>query len=254
MIVGHVTFFNFGFAPLVALLLLSGAQAITSGQRTIAMLFGGLASLAGTSIIYGGGGVFLPQIAVTILLLVIVCGGFSHRATVSLGFFGAVAVVTLLMAGPKLEAMLAVTANLPRDFYPLPGFKPLDLVVVMAQSLFWVPDPAYLDSLLVNRSFSLPWVSWDNSASPIWALVVLGGMVQDIGQAKQNNRCIQVLRSWLGPEQCFSHSSGFPLAINVYHPDWNDILKATPIIGSSSNLVRWLAVYLPLLCLLAGWS
>ena len=185
MIVGHVTFFNFGFAPLVALLLLSGAQAMTSGQRTIAMLFGGLASLAGTSIIYGGGGVFLPQIAVTILLLVIVCGGFSHRATVSLGFFGAVAVVTLLMAGPKLEAMLAVTANLPRDFYPLPGFKPLDLVVVMAQSLFWVPDPAYLDSLWVNRSFSLPWVSWDNSASPIWALVVLGGMVSGYQQATQ---------------------------------------------------------------------
>ena len=255
MIVGHVTFFNFGFAPLVALLLLSGAQAITSGQRTIAVLFGGLASLAGTSIIYGGGGVFLPQIAVTILLLVIVCGGFSHRATVSLGFFGAVAVVTLLMAGPKLEAMLAVTGNLPRDFYPLPGFKPLDLVVVMAQSLFWVPDAAYLDSLLVNRLFSLPWVSWDNSASPIWALVVLGGMVS--GYRAGNARITDVFRLFdhgLVQNSVLAILLVFPLAINVYHPDWNDLLKAIPIIGSSSNLVRWLAVYLPLLCLIAGWS
>ncbi|MGC6519119.1 MAG: hypothetical protein ACON37_03725 [Candidatus Puniceispirillaceae bacterium] len=255
MIVGHVTFFNFGLAPLVALLLLAGAQAMASGRRTNAMLFGGLASLAGTSIIYGGGGVILPQIAMTILLLVMVCGGFSHRATVSLGFFGAVAVATLLMAGPKLEAMLAVTGNLPRDFYPLPGFKPLDLIIVLAQSLFWVPDAGYLDSLLVNRLFTLPWVSWDNSASPIWALVVIGGMISGYRAGKA--RLTDVFRLFdrgLAQNGVLAILLVFPLAINVYHPDWNDLLKAVPIIGSSSNLVRWLVIYLPLLCLGAGWS
>jgi hypothetical protein len=40
-----------------------------------------------------------------------------------------------------------------------------------------------------------------------------------------------------------------PLAINIYTPDWNAFLKQIPVIKSSSNLLRWFLVYIPLLIL-----
>jgi hypothetical protein len=35
-----------------------------------------------------------------------------------------------------------------------------------------------------------------------------------------------------------------PVALNTYEPGWNRLLKATPFIGNSSNLLRWFALYI----------
>jgi len=43
-----------------------------------------------------------------------------------------------------------------------------------------------------------------------------------------------------------------PLALNFYTPEWNAFLKQVPLIKSSSNLLRWFLVYIPVTILAAA--
>ena len=147
MMVGHLTFFS-GFGPVIAMFVLYGVQAYASSHRARSAVFGGAASLL--SIIYGGGGVMIPQIAAMVGLLLLVCGGFATRWHVWFRFFGFVSVATLLMSAPKLEAMLALTGNL----QPIrcPGLESQTSLVGSADIL-WIPNADLLNNVLARRSF-----------------------------------------------------------------------------------------------------
>ena len=43
-----------------------------------------------------------------------------------------------------------------------------------------------------------------------------------------------------------------PLALNYYTPEWNKLLKQTPIIKNSVVLVRWYVIYIPLVVVIAA--
>jgi hypothetical protein len=45
-----------------------------------------------------------------------------------------------------------------------------------------------------------------------------------------------------------------PLVINIYTPEWNTILKHTPLLKSSSALFRWWLIYIPLIIIYAALS
>ena len=121
MMVGHLTFFNLGFGPVIAMFMLYGVQAYASSHRARSAVFGGAASTGNIDHIWrrrchdpadcrdgraSAAGVWR----------------FCHRWHV-VSIFGFVSVATLLMSAPKLEAMLALTGNLRCDFYPLPGVE-----------------------------------------------------------------------------------------------------------------------------------
>ena len=255
MTIGHLTFFNTGFAPVVAMLMLFAVRAVAKRRMAQAMALGGTASLLATSVVYGGAGVMLPQIAVLVALLVVVCGGFAVRWHQWLLVFGGVSAAALLMSAPKLEAMLAVTGNMPRDLYSLPGVRLSDFPLLILQTLFWVPDTETLNRVLENKQFQIGWHELNYSASPLWLLVVFSGMF--MGQRAGLDH-VNAARAWLREFPMRSLTAGLilllPIALNVYTPSWNAVLKATPVLGESTNMLRWLVVYLPVLCLLAGWT
>jgi len=255
MVVGHLTFFNVGFAPLLAMLMLYGVRAYADDQIRQSVVLGGAASLFATSIVYGGAGVVILQIAAMVALLLVLCGGFATTWHSWLRFFGGVSMAALMMSAPKLEAMLAVTGNLPRDLYPLPGAGFFDLPLLFLQTVLWVPDPDFLNSILENRKFMLSWHEWNYSVSPVWLLLVAAGLV--MGRRAGRDQML-AMRTWLAESPVRTSASILlllvPLALNLYTPSWNAILKAAPVLGDSSNMVRWLVIYLPVLCLLAGWA
>lgn len=254
MMVGHLTFFNLGFGPVIAMFMLYGVQAYASSHRARSAVFGGAASLLATSIIYGGGGVMIPQIAAMVGLLLLVCGGFATRWHVWFRFFGFVSVATLLMSAPKLEAMLALTGNLRRDFYPLPGVGVTDLPLVVLQTVLWIPNADLLNNVLQNKQFFLSWHEWNYSVSPIWVLLVASGLVMG---HRAGNQQMKDAVAWLSGSSLRTAALliilTIPLALNIYTPSWNATLKSLPVIGESSSMMRWLLVYMPALCLLAGW-
>ena len=254
MMVGHLTFFNVGFVTLVAMFLLYGVRAFASGGLAKAAIYGGLASLLATSIVYGGGGVMILQIAVMIALLLLVCGGFAERWHFWLKFFGSVSLAALAMSAPKLEAMLAVTGNLPRDLYPLPGVGPIDFPHLFMEAVFWVPNAERLNGILQNRQFFLDWHEWNYSVSPAWMVVIAGGLIMGRRAGMEQ---VKAARGWLFGSSVRTGAIVLilvlPLALNIYTPSWNAALKSAPVLGESSNMLRWLLIYLPVLCLLAGW-
>lgn len=255
MIVGHLTFFNVGFASVVSMLMLFSVRNFADGRLAQAISIGGMASLLATSIVYGGAGVMILQIATMILLLLIVSGGFAGRWQHWLLVFGGVSVATLLMSAPKLEAMLAVTGNLPRDLYPMPGVAFTDLPLLVLQTVLWVPSTDLLNDVLQNAKFTLGWHEWNYSASPLWLVVVASGLF--MGRRAGGGQ-FDVALAWLRASPMRTTAIGLilllPIALNLYTPSWNAVLKATPVIGDSSNMLRWFLVYLPALCLVAGWA
>ncbi|MEX0504434.1 hypothetical protein AB3X55_12625 [Alphaproteobacteria bacterium LSUCC0719] len=255
MIVGHLTFFNVGFASVVSMLMLFAVRNFAKGRLAQAISLGGMASLLATSIVYGGAGVMILQIAAMILLLLVVCGGFAERCHHWLLVFGGVSVAALLMSAPKLEAMLAVTGNLPRDLYPLPGVALTDLPLLVLQTVLWVPGTVLLNDILQNAKFTLGWHEWNYSVSPLWLLVVGGGIF--MGHRAEGGY-VNLAWAWLRGSPMRAAATGLilllPIILNVYTPSWNAVLKAAPLLGDSSNMLRWFLVYLPALCLVAGWT
>ena len=255
MMIGHLTFFNVGFAPLVAMLMLYGVRAFADGRLARSVACGGVASLLATSIVYGGAGVMILQIAVMIALLLVVCGGFAVRWHHWLRFFGGVSLAALMMSAPKLEAMLAVTGNLPRDMYPLPGVGLADLPLLFLQAVLWIPDTSLLNSMLENTKFMLGWHEWNYSVSPVWLALMAGGLAMG---RRAGFKQVKAARAWLVSSPLRTGATVLillvPLVLNLYTPSWNAVLKAAPVLGDSSNMVRWLVIYPPVLCLLAGWA
>jgi len=45
-----------------------------------------------------------------------------------------------------------------------------------------------------------------------------------------------------------------PLLLNWHEPHWNSLMKSVPYLGSSSSMIRWFALYIPVLAALAALS
>ena len=251
MMVGHLTFFNLGFGPVIAMFMLYGVQAYASSHRARSAVFGGAASLLATSIIYGGGGVMFPQIAAMVGLLLLVCGGFATRWHVWFRFFGFVSVATLLMSAPKLEAMLALTGNLRRDFYPLPGVGVTDLPLVVLQTVCGSPMQTFEQCL--QQAVLSELARMELLGVPYLGLLVASGLVMGHRAGNQQMKDAVAWLSIIARTAALLIILTIPLALNIYTPSWNATLKSLPVIGESSSMMRWLLVYMPALCLLAGW-
>lgn len=251
LVVGHVTFFNFAMVPMIAALLLYGVGHASQRRFVQAFALGGGASLLAVSTVYGGGGVILPQMSLAVVLILLVCGGFAVGARYWLAFYGAVSLMALLMASPKLEAMLAVTGELTRTQYPLPGIGLLDIPMLIFQTLFWIPDAGGLSESFQNVELLFDFHEWNFTVTPGWILLVIAGILagRRAGRESFASRWRPTPRILI-----LIFLLILPIALNVYHPVWNQFLKTVPVLESSSSMLRWLVVYPPLLCLLAGWS
>lgn len=45
-----------------------------------------------------------------------------------------------------------------------------------------------------------------------------------------------------------------PILINTYYPGWSQFLKGLPYIKNSSSLIRWIAIYIPVLCVISAYA
>lgn len=162
------------------------------------------------------------------------------------------ATVALGLSAAKLTAALLFLAHFPRDDYSLPGLASMwDALRLVFQAMFISPtnlaDQAHL--LMLDERWKLDRHEWEYGLTVIPLLFVLVGMpltlarYRDLSWSRVSARwgwCLALVLVLLTP-----------LALNTYAPSWNDLLKQIPVIRSSSNLLRWFAVYVPLATL---WS
>ena len=249
MAIGHLAFHGFGFAPAIAAALLYGIGTLREGRWRPAALLGCLAALLLAMLIYGGIGVALVHTLAVALIMLLICGGFDHARVKAALYCLLCLGAGLLAAAPKIEAVLAMNANFTRDFYPLPGFSVAALPVAWFQSLFWIPAEAALNEGLLNKQFYLGWHELYYGFTPVVPALLIAGLILGYGR-------LPILAAWR--ERPFilgllGLALALAVAVNLYEPHWNRLLKSLPLLGQFSGMTRFFALFIPVVALLLGW-
>ena len=249
LVVGHLLFYHLMLAPVIAALLLKSIHELLLKKHVGAMVFACLAAAITSSSIYGGVAGFLLPFMASILITWLICGGMRERPMKSLGLFAAYLVLATALSAPKIEASIALFSNVGnRDFYSMPGFDLSGLVLYNLSSLFSVPDSDRINDLMLNAEWYMGWheiyvglPSIVGVSAVIWVLFrpsslkVFGlsqfGLLGTIGIG------ITLL---------------VPLLLNYHSSGWNQVIESLPILGDSSNMLRWSCVYVPAFALAMG--
>lgn len=245
--IGHLTFHSVMLIPWIAWLLLR----LTEKNRVLAMLFNGAA--AGSLLAYGvysGIGQQVLPCALAVLGIACIHGligrkspGFAHRSLIA-------ALVAIGLSAAKLVALLSFLHNFPRNDYFLPGATgTLDAMHLLFSALFFAPTDIaeHARSLITNTQWTLERHEWEYGVTVIPLLAMLAGIAALLNHVRNTRPQLNLARwAWL---LLLGFVLVLPLALNIYTSDWNAFLKQVPVIKSSSNLMRWFLVYIPLVIL-----
>ncbi len=234
MLIGHISFHPFMLTPLLAVALLPspGMRAMGWAATVLRVCAAGLllAVMLQAGMVHVVPAVLLgiPMIA---LMQSIACGrsGFSVSA-----FAAAIALAALLAAG-KMAALIALIGVFPRTDYSLPGFPNLaDEALLVLRALFLaVPENA--QAHLRNLSWVQDQYEFEIGVTIVPLLLAAAVGIQ---------RARQWRRAWGLRQAGLVALLALPLLLNWYEPHWNAVLKMLPYFRSSSNLLRWNAVYI----------
>ncbi len=249
MLTGHFTNHGFMLVPLITLCLLPSNR---PGPALAMLRWITAAGLIAYLVHSGAANLMVPA-----MLAVLGCGLIvSSRRPVLPGFLLRMATAGALAAAlsaSKITAALALMAHFPRDQYSLPGFNgPLaaakNLLLALAG---W--DPQARAAALVNSSFPLPAMEMDYGITPLpWLLALIG-----LGFAARRYRHLPAVESGTrATTMQYLSAVGVvfilvvPLALNTWAPGWTEWLRSLPYLRSSSSLLRWIALDIPLLLVL----
>lgn len=171
---------------------------------------------------------------------------------------------TVTLTASKITAVLSFLGQFPRNQYKLPGIAALgDQLYLLFRTLFLWPGDAASDirPRLANVQWALDAHEWHYgiSALPLLlVLLVLGEMARQRWQRPAAPegatippephslaRDLARLTRW-GGGMLLLLVMVIPIALNWYSPEWNAWIKKAPIVGSSSNLIRWWVVIMVL--------
>lgn len=244
--IGHLTFHSVMLVPLIAWLLLRPAV----NNRVFAVLFNGSAggSLLAYGIYSGIGSQILPC---ALAVLGITCiHGITGR--ISRGFVPRSAIAALVSIGlsaAKLTALLSFLRNFPRNDYSLPGVTGIwNAMHLLFSALFFAPTniAEQARALTTNMQWALERHEWEYGVTMIPLLLILAGTASWFYRIRGAHPQLNISITRYGWFALLGLILALPLALNIYTPDWNAFLKQAPVIKSSSALVRWFLVYIPL--------
>jgi hypothetical protein len=249
MVIGHMPWHSMALTPLIAYFLLRPAP-IDGGRMH--WLVGAVVAGFLTSYMFQSGdihGIVPMAIAVLVIGLVHALRGGRAIRFIS-GFIAAVSIAGITSAA-KLTSAIAFLASSPREGYPLPGFTSLtDLSAIALGSLFVAPMHELAQKAVVNSKWILDRHEFEFSVTfaPLLAIAASAAVILWSWRCKVpavNRPHLVILAAIL-------LLLAVPVAVNLYTPEWNAVLKRIPIIKNSSNLTRWFLAYVPAVALAAG--
>jgi len=250
MLIGHFAFHGVMLIPLIAYFLLRPAV----GTRILGIFQNG--AVAGCMLAYGvysGMVHLLLPCALAVLGMAAVHGlagresaGFVRRSLVA-------ALVAVGLAAAKLAAALSFLRNFPRSDISLPGAASVwDALHLLFSALFFSPADIAQQAqpLVAGVEVILERHEWEYGITMVPLLLIVAGavllLVRTRGALPRPSAAKWVWLALLGLVLAL------PLALNIHTPEWNAFLKQVPLIKSSSNLLRWFLVYIPLAILAAA--
>jgi len=215
-----------------------------------------VAGLVIAYMVYSGLQTLMPAMLLAVLLTGCILGIFSPQRFFARIFVVRLAVACLVSLGlcaAKLSAIFHFVGNFPRSYYPLPQFESMaDIFRVMVGALWGAPMDALAGKTMGNAQFVLGRHEFEFGVGPVPFIVLFGAAA--VFLFRRLERCgggfTGLPRPFLMAVTCILGL--IPVALNFYTPGWNAFLKQVPIIGSSTQCVRWFSVYIPVLVLLSG--
>ncbi|MBF0108947.1 MAG: hypothetical protein HQL76_07220 [Magnetococcales bacterium] len=241
---GHLAFHAFALAPWAAWGVIHGLE---RGWRTHLLAVCGLGILF-AAMLHAGMVHGIPPIILGIVILLLVQGILGHWSWSAWSRLAAGGLLGIGLSAIKLVPLMALLKQFPRDQYALPGFDSIpNAVWLTAQTLFLHPPMAEIHAHLTNGSILLQHHEFQYGIGVIPAVLLLVFIVRQAWKPDEKTAMRTVLAIW-GIGVLLS----VPVLLNYYTPWWNSVIKSLPYFKNSSSLVRWFALYVFVLPVLAA--
>ncbi len=248
-IIGHTGFHGVMLVPWLALVVCGWESPALRTRWLIELGRVVSAALILTYWVHSGASSLLVPFVLATAALVLLQWMRDGVVGAAIGRSVAASVLAMMLSASKLTAASAYMSNFPRSDYKLPGVG----------SLLEAGQLAFL-MLFANLSdiAGIAAARWQNIQ---WAL--------DRHELEYGVTVVPLVLGVLAAGSILSQRKGFPwrspkkivagvsllaivtavLLLNVYSPAWNDFLKSLPLIGSSSSMVRWFVVFVPIVAI-----
>jgi hypothetical protein len=259
MLIGHLGFHAFMLMPMAALFLVPASP---PGNEHVVRRH--LAPVLGAGLVFAymfHSGLFhaLPVVATTVVALALIralgsgwtghdWGAFALRCAMAAG-------VTVALCATKLTAGIAFHGLFPRNYYLLPGVAGLiDSLRVAFLALFVGPPEDLINKVLVNARWMLERQELEYGVTAVPLVVALVGAAILVARWARGRGLPRPGTGQMGLIAVLVVVLAVPLVLNWYTPAWNGVLKQVPLFRESSNLFRWIALYIPLAILAAAMA
>jgi len=245
MIIGHLGYHSIMLLPLIAYFLL---QPLDTRTRIQELSMSVIAALLSSYVFFSGGVHLLLPILLAVTAIIILAGINNQELKYPIYRSILAVLLTLLISSSKLHVALATLSNFSRDYYLLPGIDNIFYALwVPIKSLFFTAY-TWVDTnrIFVNSQWTIERHELELSLTFIPMILFLWGGVNFFRKKIAIERKQKLLLVFL------VIISAIPLALNYYTPEWNKLLKQTPIIKNSIVLVRWYLIYIPLIVVIAA--
>ena len=250
LVVGHLLYYHLVLAPLAAAFLVKATTDFLKGSHLPALAFVAAAAAITSLSIYGGVAGFLLPFMASILIIWLMSGGLREQPVKALCLFAVYLILSVGLSAPKIEASMALFSNIGnRNFYSLPGFDAGGVIAYMLSALFLIPDSDQINSVMFNAEWYL---GWHEIYVGLPVMALLAAVIWGV-------RKPAVFKAFAWPAFGRLGSVGIivtllvPLLLNFYSPAWHRFLEALPVLGDSSNMLRWSCVYVPAFAMAIGY-
>jgi hypothetical protein len=248
MLIGHFPYHAWMLVPWAA----AGIAGGFSGNAGVMRRFAAGVLLPGACIAYmimaGMGPILLPAIAAVAGILVfreVLTPGFEVK---SWGRFAGALVTAGCLAAAKIMAVAAFLHLNPRDLYGLPTARTwFGAVRIAVQSLFLYPPQKYAEMQLTGGEFLLERHAFEYGITVVPLILIAVTVTVGLVEKKGWHRVNMKRAGFLSLLTVFLI---MPIFVNVHSTHWTPILEKIPVIKSSSNLLRWFSLYIPLVSLM----
>ncbi len=253
MLIGHITFHAFMLLPLIAYLLLRPIPTNGKHPRLHLATNSSFAAVLLAYMVWSGMVHLLLPVLLALTAIGLVHGLLFGSAGAYWVRLMSAGVMSIALSASKLVASLAFLRHFERAFYPLPGADSMwGLLKITFTSLFLAPSDNNWRNILVNTQIVLDRHEFEYGITLVPLLIIVIGTIYVFINwrhrlARQAFSAIQ----WMSLGLLFLLLL-LPLVVNYYSPGWNAVLKGVPVIRSSSILLRWFCVYIPLVILAAS--
>jgi hypothetical protein len=255
-LVAHLTFHAFMLVPLLAVCAFAGSG--SSGRRgyfDIWILFG---TLILSYMVQSGMIHALPPSLLAIVGVFLVHGYINRlriEPFIRLLLMGCIA---LAISAAKLVAGTAYLLQFPRAMIPLSGFGEIwQAMGIAVQSLFSAPAFGKGAAWLQNNEWFpdtnvvLAFHEFEYGVTYIPALIIIIWLVAGLLPGRRQDQDTKNTTARLVIISAFGLLLAIPVFLNWYEPSWTGFLKSLPFFGNSSTLIRWYALYIPLVILIS---